>query len=170
MLGATAASSTPLILAICPSSPGELADPSREALLRDIEQRIVSELDGRPGLSLIGQEDFAPYSVGVTHDPQRESLGHIPYSDEYFTALATVLARRIHALVGPAFKVIVLDCDNTLWKGVVGEEAPGVVLSPAFRRFRNSGGSGQGFPDLSVQQERGARRPGRVRGPPRRCT
>ena len=132
--GATASSSTPLVLAICPSSP---AEPPREALLRAAEDQILSELGGQAGVSVIGPRDFAPYPVSVTHDFQREALGHIPYSDQFFTALATALARRVHALVGPAYKVIVLDCDNTLWKGVLGEDGPaGVTLSPAFRRFQ----------------------------------
>ncbi len=35
-----------------------------------------------------------------------------------------MLARKIFVLQTPARKVIVLDCDNTLWKGVCGESGP----------------------------------------------
>ena len=38
--------------------------------------------------------------------------------------MATAIARRIHAIKSPPYKVVALDCDNTLWKGVVGEDGP----------------------------------------------
>ena len=43
----------------------------------------------------------------------------------------SLIARKVHALRVPAHKVLVLDCDETLWHGVVGEEASdGVTISP----------------------------------------
>jgi len=36
--------------------------------------------------------------------------------------MGTTIARKICALKSSPFKVIVLDCDNTLWKGVCGED------------------------------------------------
>ena len=56
------------------------------------------------------------------YDPHGNELGHIPYTQEYFTSLGTLLFRRIFSLKSTAYKVIALDCDNTLWKGVCGED------------------------------------------------
>ena len=51
-----------------------------------------------------------------------ERLGRIPYTDLYFCALGTGLARYADALRRDPFKVIALDCDNTLWRGICGED------------------------------------------------
>jgi FkbH-like protein len=130
-------SATPYLLALCPASPIALADPSRRSLLQTIEDRITTALAITAGVTLIGPRDFAPYQVHDYHDPQRDALGHIPYTSLFFATLGTLLARRIHTLKAPPFKVVVLDCDNTLWKGVVGEEgAMGISISPAFRKLQ----------------------------------
>ena len=74
------------------------------------------------------------YPVADYHDPDRDELGHIPYTSLFFAALGTVLARKIHALLSPPRKVVVLDCDNTLWKGVVGEDGvEGITIPPRWR-------------------------------------
>ncbi len=55
----------------------------------------------------------------------------MPYTPVFFTALATAVARKFDALNRPAYKVVVLDCDNTLWSGVCGEDGPsGIRLEP----------------------------------------
>ena len=51
-------------------------------------------------------------------------LADVPYTPLYFAALGTMVARTIHALRMHPFKVIALDCDNTLWKGTCGEDGP----------------------------------------------
>ncbi len=59
----------------------------------------------------------------------------MPYTPLYFASLATAIARKIHAIAQAPFKVIALDCDDTLWRGICGEDGPqGVVLDPP-RRF-----------------------------------
>jgi FkbH-like protein len=66
-----------------------------------------------------------------------ERLGRIPYTELYFCALGTALVRLMHGLFSPPFKVIALDCDNTLWSGICGEDGPqGVVLDPARRTLQ----------------------------------
>src|ERR1019366_9049273 len=35
-----------------------------------------------------------------------------------------MVARRVYALRSTPYKVVALDCDNTLWRGVCGEEGP----------------------------------------------
>jgi FkbH-like protein len=134
---ATARSSTPHLLVFCPSSPATLAEPWRRSLLESLEQQIAAELRDVAGVGVIVAADFAAYPVADAHDARRDALGHIPYTPLFFAALGTLLARRIHGLNSHPYKVIVLDCDNTIWQGVVGEEGPhGVVISPACRRLQ----------------------------------
>jgi FkbH-like protein len=71
------------------------------------------------------------------HDAEGNELGSVPYTPLYFVALATALARKIHAIVAPPFKVVALDCDDTLWAGICGEDGPeGVVLDAPRRRLQ----------------------------------
>jgi FkbH-like protein len=130
-------SSTPLVLGFCPPSPRALAEPVLRAALERVEEEITAALLGTAGLHLIGRDEFRAYPVTDYDDPQRAELGHIPYTSLFYAALATILARRIHALVSLPRKVIVLDCDNTLWKGVVGEEGTaGIAIPPAWNALQ----------------------------------
>jgi FkbH-like protein len=57
-------------------------------------------------------------------------LGRIPYSNLMFKSLATAIQQASAAYANRGKKVLVLDLDNTLWGGVVGEAGPsGIVLS-----------------------------------------
>ncbi len=135
--GMAARSGAPLIVALCPDSPAARADREVRGLLEDAAARVAGSLAGEPGVSVIGPDDFGLYPVEEYHDPRRDRLGHIPYTPAFFAAMGTVLARRIHALVAPPHKVVVLDCDNTLWKGVVGEEGvDGVTIPPAYQALQ----------------------------------
>ncbi len=146
--GAAARSGAPLIVALCPDSPTARADRATRDLLDRTAALVRDGLAGEPGVSVIGPRDFAPYPVDDYHDPRRDRLGHIPYTPAFFAAMGTVLARRIHAILAPPHKVVVLDCDNTLWKGVVGEEGvDGITIPPgwqALQRFMVDL-AGQGF-------------------------
>lgn len=79
------------------------------------------------------------YPVEKVFSPEAEKLGGIPYTEDYFVALAAAVVRIAHALQHPPAKVLALDCDNTLWQGICGEDGPeGVRLTPgheALQRF-----------------------------------
>jgi FkbH-like protein len=108
------------ILAIFPASPAAPSD-----LRPDLERSNESLREAArslPGVHLVEPGDVDALASGERHDALRDQLAHIPFTDEYFAALALAVARKVHALAVPARKVLVLDCDNTLWHGVVGED------------------------------------------------
>lgn len=52
-----------------------------------------------------------------------------PYTIAFFKEYAALVKTPIRALSGKAKKVLVLDCDNTLWGGIIGEDGlDGVIL------------------------------------------
>jgi len=61
------------------------------------------------------------YPTDTEYDATGDQLGHLPYTSRAFTAMATLVARRAHLVLRSPLKVIVADCDNTLWNGVVGK-------------------------------------------------
>lgn len=62
-------------------------------------------------------------------DPRHWHASKLPFSPEFTPVYADVIARVVGALKGKAKKVLVLDLDNTLWGGVIGDDGlDGIVL------------------------------------------
>ncbi|MEO8369401.1 MAG: HAD-IIIC family phosphatase [Candidatus Solibacter sp.] len=118
--------SVPLIVVLC---PGVTAIPAE----------IQSSLAALPSVYLLTHSEIAAlYPVADLHDPDGNQLGHVPYTPLYFVVLATAIVRKIHAIIAPPFKAIALDCDDTLWAGICGEDGPeGVVLDAPRRALQN---------------------------------
>nr|VFJ73104.1 MAG: HAD-superfamily phosphatase, subfamily IIIC/FkbH-like domain-containing protein/non-ribosomal peptide synthase domain TIGR01720/amino acid adenylation domain-containing protein [Candidatus Kentron sp. FW] len=121
---------------LCPAPP----DAEHGAFHGQIADWLIGELQGMDNLYLMGSEEWmARYPVARFDDPHGEEIGHIPYTLPFFAALGTTIIRRIHALSRAPYKVIVLDCDNTLWHGVRAEDGvTGIHLSAphlALQRF-----------------------------------
>nr|CRH05958.1 protein of unknown function [include Beta-ketoacyl synthase N-terminal domain, Beta-ketoacyl synthase C-terminal domain, Phosphopantetheine attachment site, Condensation domain and Male sterility protein domain(relqted to NAD binding)] [Candidatus Magnetococcus massalia] len=77
------------------------------------------------------------YPMTEIHHPALDALGAIPYSVDYYNLLATVIARFCHRRHRSAAKVWVVDADQTLWRGVVGEDGPaGVEVDGARQLFQ----------------------------------
>ncbi|MEN8217960.1 MAG: amino acid adenylation domain-containing protein [Pseudomonadota bacterium] len=109
------------LVCICPASP----TTEHGNFYLQMEKLLASELEGISSLYLVKSEDLLKsYPVSRFDDPHGEELGHIPYTPVFFTALGTMIARKIHAIKRNPYKVIVLDCDGTLWQGVCAEEGP----------------------------------------------
>lgn len=56
------------------------------------------------------------------HDPRGWHLGRLPYSLPFTRALAESYAGLLLSRVGASARLVVVDLDNTLWGGVVGED------------------------------------------------
>ncbi|MEO0683548.1 MAG: HAD-IIIC family phosphatase [Cyanobacteria bacterium J06649_11] len=138
MQGATQVSKIPYLVCICPSSPQVLVDSNRVQLYREAEAQLATELNNISGVYVVTSEELnATYPVADYYDPYGEEQGKIPYTPSFFCALGTMLARKIRALKSLPLKVIVLDCDNTLWSGVCGEDgATGVKINFAYRALQ----------------------------------
>jgi FkbH-like protein len=117
----------PLIVCICAASPE--FDAGFQTRMEDLVAAVAANL---ATVHLVTPREIdGLYPVAQAHDPLGDKLGHIPYTPAYFAALATMVARKIHALRTPPYKVIALDCDDTLWRGICGEDGPqGVVVDP----------------------------------------
>ncbi len=131
----TSQAMAPLVLCFCPASPAVEANAELKAALGDAERELLSRTGALAGVSAIGSETLSRlYPVAEYYDVHGHQLGDIPYTEECYAAIGTAAFRTISNLKRKPFKVIVLDCDNTLWKGVCGEDGPqGIAVSDPYR-------------------------------------
>src|SRR5580658_1237262 len=146
---AAARDAVPMLLAMCPDSPRFAETEAHQALARKLRHAIPAAIEGESNLFYVSAEAaIARYEVTEVDDPVAERTGHIPYRESFFAALATQLIRTVTALERAPLKVITVDCDNTLWSGVCGEDGPEHVTVDAGRQALQHA--------LAAQRSRGA--------------
>ena len=119
---ASAYVTAPLFVIITRNSRESLISPEKQ---HKYEQLIRNDLTVHSNIHVTTSGEIdKKYGVVDYYDAQKDLLGHIPFKSEYFTALATTVFRNVLASKTKPCKVIVLDCDNTLWGGVCGEVPP----------------------------------------------
>ena len=85
-------------------------------------------------------------TVGLAdwHNPQLWNLGKFAFSDELIPLYADHVARIVGALRGKSRKALILDLDNTVWGGVIGDDGlEGIELAQ---------GDARGEAHLAVQR------------------
>ncbi|MDB4867727.1 MAG: subfamily HAD-superfamily phosphatase, partial [Cohnella sp.] len=114
----------PYFVGVFPVSPALFNDGVR-ACLEDLYQEYKSHLKTQPNLYVI---DFSVlpslYGISDVFDPVRDKEGHAPYTEVFYRAMGTSVARNLMAYRRQHFKVIAVDADHTLWSGVCGEDGP----------------------------------------------
>jgi FkbH-like protein len=126
---------SPLLVCICPASPAFLADPQNAREHARMEALLESELRGLGTVHLVTTEELKRlYPVPDYYDRHGDELGHLPYTPTAYAALGTMIARKVRAMRTAPYKVIALDCDETLWQGICGEDGPQGVSIDVPRR------------------------------------
>ncbi|KAH7463717.1 uncharacterized protein KRP23_12911 [Phytophthora ramorum] len=128
------ATTAPLVILVCPCPPTTATrfDSVKREMLRRIESMSnVSAQSSEQVMGLFQQQ----YSTAF-YDAIADKRQHSPFTQAMLNVLSLSLCRQICRLFRTASsrkKVIVLDCDNTLWGGAVAEVGPGAIdLAPRF--------------------------------------
>ncbi len=109
-----------------------LADPSLATSLAAVTQRANERLAACcravTGAYVV---DYARavLEMGIErwYDPKLWYLGRVPFGADAQRALGALLMRYVRAARRPPAKCLVLDLDNTLWGGVLGEDGLGGI-------------------------------------------
>lgn len=129
--------SSPIHLFLTPSS--RLLEEQLTEELNRIEADLSMRLVGDPNIVITRAPDLLKrYSVEHHDNPKGFELGHIPYSQELYDAFAWEVCRQVDLNTRAPFKVLALDCDNTLWDGVCGEDGIHGVKVSEPRRYLQS--------------------------------
>ena len=114
-----------VLVVACPvSGDGDIEDVFREELKDQLAEVVGVEcIDGSMAVA-----DYRPARI---FDEESSRSAALPYTEEMFAALGTLVSRRILVGLRKPAKVIAVDADHTLWQGVVGEVGPrGVRIGP----------------------------------------
>ncbi len=98
------------------------------AVLTRFNQALREEAAAFPNIRIIDTEDVVR-TVGHTaaFDARFYFRSKAPYTGIYFNELARRVASATRGFGTHFYKVLVLDCDNTLWGGVIGEDLMGGI-------------------------------------------
>jgi FkbH-like protein len=113
-------SSRSICVILCPSSP-LLVEAEQERHILGRLQQGCTEFQACC-LTYLDIERYYPCRDWA--DIQSERLAGIPYTEAYFAALGTMVARFVRWMIASPYKAIVVDCDNTLWTGACSEKTP----------------------------------------------
>ncbi len=111
----------------------------QHGLVEYINRRLRELVAGTARLHLFDLDALVRHHGALTaFDARMFVLQQFPFSGGFAVALAEAYATAVRALRGTARKCVVVDLDNTLWGGVVGEDGfDGIVLGnqPSGRAF-----------------------------------
>jgi FkbH-like protein len=99
---------------------------SIDAFNRELAQSVVGTEDLLLDVAAIAE------SVGVAnwHCPRQWNMGKFPFAESVVPLYAEHAARLLGALRGTSRRCLVLDLDNTIWGGVIGDDGlEGIKLS-----------------------------------------
>ena len=127
------------LVALLPVTGRYARSAQERELLESLTQRLAQTVARVPTLRALDLTRLAEhYELDEVVDARQDRAGHVPYTEACFAAMGTEIARAVRALRQEPFKVIAVDCDNTLWRGVCGEDGPlGVEIGPGHRALQS---------------------------------
>jgi FkbH-like protein len=134
------------------AAPPERLFGSLDRVLPGTLRNTIDRVNGRLAQSIPGTGDLLLDVAGIAetvglenwHSPTEWNLAKLPFSNSYLPLYADHLARLIAALRGKSRRVLVLDLDNTVWGGVIGDDGLEGILCAQ--------GDATGEAHLSVQR------------------
>lgn len=106
--------------------------------------RLIEAAADNPSLTVIDHGRLVDrFGADQAHDPRNQLLYRQPYSSDFAKSLAAEVVRSVERLDTPPPKAVVVDADNTLWGGIVGEDGvAGIAIGDtfpgsAFRHFQS---------------------------------
>jgi len=107
----------------CPSWPLNVLPDQRRILIEELNTGIIERYQSNPRIQILDLDALVSYAgCQNAMSPQMMSMARIPFSETFLAMLARRVISHIIATLGLARKCLVLDCDNTLWGGIIGED------------------------------------------------
>ena len=105
------------------------AGPDR--LLARLNARLLERLDARPGFFTLPAPNWLASLGSAAWSPKLWTLGKIPWTNALFQEAALSIQSTLAGIAGRSRKLLLLDLDNTLWGGILGDDGiDGIRLGP----------------------------------------
>ena len=112
-------------------------------LRRRINASLAERLHAEARVAILDLDRVvAEYGAARAFDPRMYLMARNPFAVDFLPHLGRAFADVAAAAALPPRKCVVVDCDNTLWGGVLGEDGPGGVAigtdypGEAYREFQ----------------------------------
>jgi FkbH-like protein len=127
----------PMLVCLCPCASSWSGSERR--YLEELECYLVQQTATIEDTYCVTHSELMRiYAVARIEESYADKIAHVPYTEDYYVALATMVIRRVANLVSTPYKAIVVDCDNTLWKGECGQGNAAVLeLTPLHLAFQD---------------------------------
>jgi FkbH-like protein len=114
------------------------------SMLEAINRGMANAIDGSTDLILDAANIAETVGLAAWHDATLWNMAKLPFASEFLPLYAEHACRIVAALRGKSRRCLVLDLDNTVWGGVIGDDGlEGIVIAQ---------GDATGEAHLSVQQ------------------
>lgn len=132
--------------------PAEALFGSLDLMLPGTHRQLIDALNRGLAEAIAGTSDLLFDVAGIAelvgladwHDPTMWNMAKLPFSGEFVPLYAEHFCRLLAALRGKSRRCLILDLDNTLWHGVIGDDGlAGIVIGQ---------GDPTGEAHLAVQQ------------------
>lgn len=88
----------------------------------ELNRKLYGLATSVPGIHVLDLHWWAGHEGASAFDPLMEHMARQPLSLRGAVSLGWFVARHLRPLLAPRRKVLVLDLDNTLWGGILGED------------------------------------------------
>jgi len=110
--------------------PSEPLFGSFDSVLPGTQRQLLTAINKGLVESVYGTEDVVvdiaslAENIGLArwHSPAQWNMAKLPFADEFVPVYADYVARVLAALRGKSRRCLILDLDNTLWGGVIGDD------------------------------------------------
>lgn len=111
---------------------------------RRVNTLLLDGFHAEPRVAILDLDRIvAEYGAGRAFDPRMYLMARSPFAVDFLPHLGRAFADIAAAAAVPPRKCVVVDCDNTLWGGVLGEDGPERVAigtdypGEAYREFQH---------------------------------
>lgn len=99
------------------------SEPSQSETIQKINRGLHQEAAKYSGVYLLDYDALvARYGRDLWHDERKWQVVRLPIAAPHLIHLTQEWMRFLHPLTGKVAKALVVDLDNTLWGGVIGED------------------------------------------------
>jgi FkbH-like protein len=117
----------------------------KHSLANRLNERLLTFREAHSWFHVVDHVSLAfQHGVGALNDPRFEAIAQVFFSPAGNRQLSRLWFRSLRSLERPQKKVCVIDLDNTLWGGILGEDGlDGLQMADsgsglAYRRFQRS--------------------------------